>query len=257
MRFETRRLAVAVGVCLFGFAAGAVFAQTTATETSSFEVLSVDGNKVVVREASGAKEYTVPDDFRFDVAGKQLSVHDLKPGMKGKATITTKTTTQPVYVTEVRKGTVKQVGASSVLIHTDKGYQMYTQGDVSKRSIQILRDGKPVQLSELRAGDQLTATFVTEGPPKILTERQVQASLAAGDPAKATTPTATKTESTAEGMASSPAPAATMAATGGQEGGGTPEAKLPTTASPLPLLGLIGMASLALGTALRSRRRRG
>ena len=38
---------------------------------------------------------TVADDFRFNVDGKMLSVHELKPGMSGTATITTKTTVTP------------------------------------------------------------------------------------------------------------------------------------------------------------------
>lgn len=244
MRFGTRWFAVAVVACLF--AAGAVFAQTSVTEIKSFEVISVDGNKVVARDAAGvAKEYTLPDDFRFDVAGKQISVRDLKPGMKGKATITTTTTTKPVYVTEVRNGTVKQVGGTSVIVQTDKGYQMYTQGEVDERSVQILRDGKPVRVSDLNTGDKLSAVFVTEGAPQVLTERQVQASIAAGgDPVKATKAesTAPATTTTAEGVGNTPAAAA---------------AELPTTASLMPLLGLAGMASLALGAALRSRRRRG
>lgn len=55
MHCETKWLAAAVGVCLLGLAGGAAFAQATATETRSFEVISVDGNKVVAREAEGAK----------------------------------------------------------------------------------------------------------------------------------------------------------------------------------------------------------
>jgi hypothetical protein len=34
---------------------------------------------------------TVPEDFRFNVDGKMLSVRELKPGKAGTATITTKT----------------------------------------------------------------------------------------------------------------------------------------------------------------------
>ena len=49
--------------------AGAASAQgTTASQTSEvikFEVISVDGNTLVVRDQTGAREMTVPDDFRF------------------------------------------------------------------------------------------------------------------------------------------------------------------------------------------------
>jgi len=66
--------------------------QTSTTETKRFEVIAVDGSNLVVKLPDGTRELTVPDDFRFTVDGQQLSVHDLKPGMKGTATITTKTT---------------------------------------------------------------------------------------------------------------------------------------------------------------------
>jgi hypothetical protein len=46
-------------------------------------------------------ELTVADDFRFIVNGQPMSVKELKPGMRGRATITTKTTVTPVTVTEV------------------------------------------------------------------------------------------------------------------------------------------------------------
>ena len=63
-------------------------AQTT-SQTKSFEVISVVGNDLVVKLPEGTKELTVPEDFRFTVDGKELSVHDLKPGMKGTAVVTT------------------------------------------------------------------------------------------------------------------------------------------------------------------------
>src|SRR5215475_6578524 len=82
--------------------------QTTTTETKRFEVIAVEGNDLVVRLPEGTRELTVPEDFRFTVDGQQMSVHDLKPGMKGTATVTTKTTLTPVTVTEVKSGTVMQ-----------------------------------------------------------------------------------------------------------------------------------------------------
>jgi thiamine pyrophosphokinase len=72
----------------------------------SFEVLAVDGNTLVVRLPEGTRELTVADDFRFIVNGQPMSVKELKPGMKGTAAITTKTTVTPVTVTEVKSGTV-------------------------------------------------------------------------------------------------------------------------------------------------------
>jgi hypothetical protein len=47
-------------------------------DVRNFEVISVDGNKLVVRDERGTQELTVPDDFRFTVDGKKMSVSELK-----------------------------------------------------------------------------------------------------------------------------------------------------------------------------------
>jgi hypothetical protein len=87
--------------------AAVTWAQTTTTsETKKFQVIAVEGNQLVVKLPEGTRELTVPEDFRFNVNGQMLSVHDLKPGMAGTATITTRTTSVPVTVTEVKNGTV-------------------------------------------------------------------------------------------------------------------------------------------------------
>ena len=96
---------------------------TSSTETKTFEVLAVDGNQLVVRLPEGTRELTVPDDFRFTVNGQQLSVRELKPGMKGTATITTRTTVTPVTVTEVKNGTVVERSGSTIIVRTDEGVQ--------------------------------------------------------------------------------------------------------------------------------------
>ena len=124
--------------------AGAPLAQTTtATNVRNFEVISVDGNKLVVRDDKAAQEITVPDDFRFTVDGKKLSVSELKPGMKGTATITTTTTIKPVYVTEVREGVVLKAGPSAITVLDKEGFRKrFTQDQLDQRGIQI-RQGRP------------------------------------------------------------------------------------------------------------------
>jgi hypothetical protein len=104
------------------------------------------------------------------------------PGMKGSATITTTTTVTPVYVTEVRNAEVVQASASSIIVRGQNGFQMYTEGDVEKRGIKIFKNGRPVSFSDLHTRDKLTATIVTEGPPKVVTEREVQARLSSPPP---------------------------------------------------------------------------
>ncbi len=95
--------------------------QSTTSETKTFEVIAVQGNKLVVSLPEGTRELTVADDFRFTVNGQQLSVRDLRPGMKGTATITTRTTVTPVTVTEVKNGTVAHAAGSTIIVRTDEG----------------------------------------------------------------------------------------------------------------------------------------
>ncbi len=235
------RASVGVLVCVFGLAAiAAAQTSTTSTRVRKFEVVAVDGNKVVVKGQDGTKEYTVPDDFRFDVDGKQLSVHELKPGMKGTATVTTTTTVTPVHITEVRNGTVMQVSGPTIIVRGPQGIKMFSEGDVAKRGVKIYKDGQPVQLSDLHQGDKLSATIITEGTPKVVTERQVQASLAHP-----------------ESMGAAPsAPAMAPASSSAAMAPAMAPKHLPKTGSEWPLVGLLGLASLAAGAGIRTIRQR-
>ena len=237
-------------VSILGFlclTAGVALAQTTSatTETKTFEVLAVDGNVLVVNLPEGTREITVPAGFSFTVNGQPLSVQQLKPGMKGTATITTKTTVTPVTVTEVKSGTVMQSSGSSIIVRTDEGVKMFTQADADKRGVKIMRDGRPAQLTDLRQGDVLTATIITSKPPRVMTEKEVQATLAKTAPAPTGTSAsaAAKTQSSQQtAQTQSQAPSA--------------EARtLPKTASYRPALGLAGVLLLAIGCALTLGRR--
>jgi LPXTG-motif cell wall-anchored protein len=238
----TRSLSrLVLAAALMALTAAVSVAQTT-TETKKFEVIAVDGNHLVVRLPEGTKELTVPADFRFNVDGKMLSVGELKPGMAGTATITTTTTSVPVTVTEVKNGTVMKTLGTSVIVRTADGIKMFSQGDIDKRGVKIMRDGKLAQISDLQTNDNLSAVIVTSMPPKILTEKEVDVALAKSGGSSAPRAAA--------------APAAAPAASATQSASAAPARTLPKTASPLPLVGLMGVASLVGGLGLTVRRRR-
>ena len=247
-------------VCLTAALASAQ--TTTSTETKKFEIISVEGNKLVVRLPEGTREMTVADDFRFNIDGKMMSVRELKAGMTGTATVTTKTTLVPVTVTEVKSGVVTQtLGGSTIIVRTDEGYKMFNQGDVDKRNVTIMRNGKPAQISDFRVNEKLSALIITSAPPRTLTEQEVKASLARSGGAAASSaatpaPARSNAGATTSGAATAkPAPAASPQPATAAPSGEKPT-QLPRTASPLPLLGLVGLASLVAGLGFTVVRRR-
>jgi len=237
-RTLTRGLLASMVVILTAGVSLAQQSTTTSTQTKTFQVIAVNGNDLVVQLPEGTRELTVNDDFRFTVDGQQLSVHDLKPGMKGSATITTKTTVTPVTVTEVKNGTVMQASGPSIIVKTDQGIKMFSQGDVDKRGVKIMRNGAPAVINDFHQGDQITATIITTHPPHVLTEKQVNATLA-------------KASGAAPAASAGSAPA--MAAPSGEA---APAAKhLPKTASVWPGLWLASILALGLGIFLTLKRR--
>ena len=214
--------------------------QTSATsESRNFEVIAVDGNTLVTREAAGTREYTVPESFRFTVDGKPISVHELKPGMKGTATFTTVTTVTPVTVTEVKEGTVMRASANSLIIRGPDGIKAFSEGEISKRNIKILRNGKPASFSDFREGDRLAATIVTEQPPKVMTEQEVTATIAAASipstppPASPTSAAPTAAPGAAAPSAAAPNASASAASTPAASGSATsaPAASAPAASA--------------------------
>ncbi len=170
----------------------ATHAQTTVTtRESNFEIIAVDGNNLVVRDQRGTRELTVPPDFRFTVDGKSMAVSDLKAGMKGTATITNTTIQRPVYVTEVKFGTVTNQTGRTVVIKEDSGpVHRFTQTEIDARGVRLYMEDKAVLIRDLQRGDRISATIVSAGKPEILTAQAVDAELAAAaaEPQAATAP---------------------------------------------------------------------
>jgi hypothetical protein len=235
--------------------------EPTTTKTQAvhhFEVVAVKGNTVTVKTGGAkAEDITVDENYRFTVDGQQVSVHDLKPGMKGTATITTSTTVTPVVVTEVHNGRVMQANGNSIVVQTNNGFRMFTEQDVNRRGATIVRNGQPVDFTSLRTGDMLTATVVTEHPPKVVTKREVDAQMASPAAPASTAPT---TAATAGGTASTGRTHANAARSSAAPEGGaaaeTPHKKLPKTASPFPAIGALGALLCGLALMLGVIRRR-
>jgi hypothetical protein len=256
-RALSRVALVAAIVCV---AAAVTQAQQTSTtsQTKSFEVLAVDGNQLIVRLPEGTRELTVADDLRFIVNGQPLSVRELKAGMKGTATITTRTTVTPVTVTEVKSGTVVARSGSNLIVRTAEGVRMFTQGEVDKRGVKILREGKPAQLSDFRDGDKLSATIITSMPPRVMTEQEVRATVATASAAAGGAPpaSAARASSTAAPQSSSATMQSASAAPSQASAAPSQSARtLPRTASSWPWVALVSVLLLVVGLSLAVMRR--
>src|SRR5262249_13104613 len=224
------KLVLAAAACFVLLASGARAQESkTTTREVPFEIIAVDGNKVVAKTDRGTREVTVASDFKIHMDGKDIGVADLKPGMKGTAMPTTST---PVTVTEIRNGQVVAVAGNSILVNENGTTKRYTVGDVRDRNATIYRDGSRVELSQLRRGDMLTATIITRKPPTIATSNEIKSASVTGG-----------------GAASKPAAAAAPAAAP------APAKKLPKTGSDLPLLALVGALLLATGASMTVARR--
>ena len=267
---------VASGKSLFAFImavvlglafAGASLAQTTSkADVRNFEVISVDGNRLVVRDERGTNELTVPPDFRFTVNGKKMSVSELKPGMKGTATVTTKTTVTPVFVTQVKDGVVLKAGPSTVEIRDDQGVRRrFTQDQLDQRGMQIIKDDKVIRVAQLREGDTFTAVLVTKAEPVVVTEKDVQATTVAqgSAPPKAEAKPEPKAEPKAEpaptqvAKADAPPPAPAASPSPAPQPAAVPPASPPSEATGLGTMWYVLIAVLiAIVIFVMMRRRK-
>ena len=88
--------------------------SSATTQVERAEVTYVSGNELVVKMDTGEVRYiTVPDSARATVDGKEVTIRDLKPGMKLQRTITT--TQTPKTVTTVRTVTGKVFAVTAPL----------------------------------------------------------------------------------------------------------------------------------------------
>jgi hypothetical protein len=266
MKFRSKTLSiVAVGALWIGFAVALMAQEKTttqvtpgassvATQVDRAEVVYVSGNDLVVKMENGeVRHLTVPDNVKATVDGKELTVHDLKPGMKLQRTITTTTTAKTVRTVRTVSGRVFQVSAPRTVIlsmadGTNKQYQ------IPKDQVFMI-DGEKKTAFDLRPGMNVTANVITEVPEVQTTEQRVITGTAPPPP-KPTTPPP-QIVLLIEMPVPAPVPTAAARPAPAPQTPEPPPAQLPKTASPAPLLGLIGLLFVGASLSLRVLRNRG
>jgi len=212
---------------------------TVSTEVKSAVVVYVSGNDLVVKTDDGqVKHFVVSDATTVSVDDKQLTVHDLQPGMRITRTITTTTTPKTITTVRTIKGKVWYVNPPLTVIltlpdGTNKQYKV-PKGQLFEMN------GEKHDVFELRKGMTVSATVLTETPEVVAKSSR---NLTGTPPPPPPTPPAEAVlliEEPTTPHAAAPAPAPQVA-----------QATLPKTASNLPLIGLLGLLCLAMSLGLR------
>jgi LPXTG-motif cell wall-anchored protein len=211
------------------------------TQVENGEVVTVSGNDLVVKMADGTIRHiaNVPESARVTVDGQQLGIHDLKPGMKLQRTITTTTVPKTITTVQSVTGTVWFISPPNSVILTleDGKNQKFTIPKNQKFNV----DGQMVDAWGLKKGMKIAATKVVEVP---ITEVSQQRSVTGELPPPPPPPPADVPVLVAVEEAAAPVEVAQAA-----------PPQLPKTGSPLPLIGLLGLLSLASSFGLRAIRK--
>jgi len=209
------------------------------TQVDRGEVVYVSGNDLVVKMEDGTIRHlaNVPESARATVDGQQLGIHDLKVGMKLQRTITTTTVSKVITTVKTVTGKVWMVNPPSTVILTleDGKNQQFKIPNNQKFNI----DGQMVDAWGLKKGMTVSATKIVETPVDVVSQNRkvTGSSPPPPPPPPADVPILVVEE----------APAPTQVAQA--------PAELPKTGSELPLVGLLGLLSLASSLGLRTVRK--
>jgi len=209
------------------------------TQVDRGEVVYVSGNDLVVKMEDGTIRHlaNVPESARATVDGQQLGIHDLKVGMKLQRTITTTTVSKVITTVKTVTGKVWMVNPPSTVILTleDGKNQQFKIPNNQKFNI----DGQMVDAWGLKKGMTVSATKIVETPVDVVSQNRkvTGSSPPPPPPPPADVPILVVEEA--------PAPAQVAQA----------PAELPKTGSELPLVGLLGLLSLASSLGLRTIRK--
>lgn len=229
---------LAVALCV----AGAAVAQTVVkSEVKSGLVIGKTDHSVIVKGEDGVvKEYQVPAGRTAMVDGKEVGLADLKIGTTLNVTFNTVEKPVEVKTTTIKDGEVVKVSGANLTTKEKDGFHNY----VVPKGFKFMVDGKETGIENLGPGMKLNATIVHTSTKMVTeTQRGKAAGVAPAEPAPAP-------------VAAAPAPAPAPVAEAAPAAPAAPaKKKLPKTASPMPLVALLGGLSVAAGAGLRAIRR--
>jgi len=251
---------LAAGIVCLAFSTAMTAQQTSKTDVTHGpaskqaqvergEVIYVSGNDVVVKMENGeVRHVTAPEGAKATVDGKEITVHDLKPGMKLQRTITTTTTPRLVTTVTTIQGKVFHANPPTSVI--------LTLGDGTNKQYKIPKDqkfmidGQEKTAFDLRKGMNISATVVTQVPETVVAQQRKVTGSAPPPPPTPAMQGALLIEDAA------PAPKQVAAAPAAAATAPEPAPKhLPKTGSPVPLVGLLGLLSFSLSFGVRMLRR--
>jgi len=215
---------------------------TVTTSVERGEVVFVQDNHLIVKMENGSlRDFTnVPESARVSVDGKQLGIHDLKPGMKLEKTIMTTTTPKTITTVQTVTGKVWNIipPRSVTLTLENNTNQTFNIPQGQKFNV----NGEMVDAWGLKKGMKVTATKVVE---ESTTDVQRQEHVSGAMPQEQVstsvpTPPLPPADQPILVAVSAPRPASPAA--------------LPPTGSIVPLIGLLGFVSLAASLALKKFR---
>jgi hypothetical protein len=277
MLMNLRRSLLAAGAAMVLVAAANAQVQSATSETQGLttsqvtiergEVVYVSGNDVMIKMEDDSLRHfpDVPESARFDVGGKMLGVHDMKPGMKLQRTTVTTITPKTVTTVQTVTGKVFYIQAPNIVILTlaDGTNQQFRIPKDQKFDV----DGQTVDAFALKKGMNVTATKIVEVPIVEVAQTKTVTGEAAPKVAVAAQPTppagvpilvadstpAATTPPSATAETASPSPAETASPATAE----TPAAGAASPSSSTWKIVLLVLVVLALGIgwiALRKRR---
>jgi hypothetical protein len=208
------------------------------------EVVYIEGNDLVLKLENGRVEHMiVPSNEKFTIDGREVTVGTLKAGTKLTQTITTTTTPRYVNTVRVLKGKVWHVNApgSVILSLPDGTNQIYKVPSHAMFTI----DGQKKTVFDLKKGMKLEATIVTDEPQTV-----VELSKSNVGQAPVPTPVTPALLGVLLIQRAEPAPEEVASNVTAEH-----VDTLPSTASNVPLAGLLGLLSIGSALGLGAIRR--